>query len=69
MSQKNPKNDENSKYRRKSFWISDVFRGYRNRKLILNRLLFNWDSLNARLNTRYKAWYYKKKTTEKMKSV
>ena len=27
---------------------------------------FNWDSLHARLNSHYKAWSYKKRSTKKM---
>ena len=27
----------------------------------------NWDSLHARLNSHYKAWYYKKKKQRKIK--
>ena len=27
---------------------------------------FNWDSLHARLNSNYKAWSYKKRSTEKI---
>ena len=27
--------------------------------------LFNWDSPNARLNSHYEAWSYKKKSTKK----
>ena len=29
-------------------------------------LLFNWDSLHAGLNSHYKAWSYKKRSTKKI---
>ena len=29
-------------------------------------LLFNWDSLHARLNSHYEAWIYKKGRTKKI---
>ena len=32
-------------------------------------LLFNWDSLHARLNSHYEAWSYKKRSTKKKKNI
>ena len=31
-------------------------------------VVFNWDSLHARLNSHYKAWSYKKKEQKKIKA-
>ena len=33
-----------------------------------NGILFNWDSLHARLNSHYKAWSYKKRKDKKIKA-
>ena len=34
--------------------------------LVFFFVFFNWDSLHARLNSHYKAWSYKKRTTKKI---
>ena len=34
----------------------------------VHNLFFNWDSLHARLDSRYEAWSYKKKKHKKMKA-
>ena len=34
--------------------------------LFLTHIFFNWGSLHARLNSHYKAWNYKKRSTKKI---
>ena len=49
--------------------MSEMSSAYQNQtKKGLVIIFFNWDSLQARLNSHYEAWSYKKKKYKKVKA-